>query len=894
MIINAIFSHAATPPNAIAVQCGDEQVAYSELLARANRLASYLRQSGAGEGTLIGICLPRSVEMVVGILATFIVGGAYVPIDPSYPKDRISFMLEDSGTTLVITESTLLNIFSTHNARLVCVDREASDIARQPADSPVKNPPPESPAYVLYTSGSTGKPKGVMVSHCSLSEFARVTQSALDVDKSDIYLQTASINYALSVRQMMTPLACGACLVVASAEEVRDPIALFKLIKRRRITLMDVVPSLWRTCINRLLALPANERETLLDNHVRRIVSVGEPLLFDIPYDWRINLGHDARLVNIFGQTETTGVVSTYDIEPEKLGIREGVVPIGQSVADTKLYILDSALNPVHAGEVGELCVSSPCLALGYLNRPELTAEKFIPNPFKDGHSERLYRTGDLARRREDGVIEHLGRGDYQVKIRGQRLELGEVEAEIRKIPKVQQCVVVAKGKSPEDRFLVAFIIAPEALSVKDVKTFMRSRVPEYMVPSAYQFLDAFPLTPNGKLDRLALQDLPVSFVSESDIPASELPRNPTEQKLAEMWKVLLKGKAVGIYDDFFDIGGDSFSAVRLFGWIEGEFGIRLPITTLFHAGTIAQLAEVICEQGQSRVNWNPLVPIRTKGNKPPFFGIHGHEGGVLFWKDLLAYLPQDQPFYALQAQGVDGLQPALKKIEDMASLYIGEIRKAQPRGPYYLGGYSLGGEIALEMSQQLQCQGEQVQLLVMFDTRNPKNRAKLATPNTNRVSNSEDSASLQSSSPSTAWRQKTDGHFRRLSALSAKEKAAYIAHDLFYRVERIWVYTLASVFRSLKRRLPDNLLLNYLRKSHTQALLAYSPQWYSGQITLFRASETLSQEPDNLPNGWALLAGGGLEAFHFNATHDLLHAEYAEEVATQLIACLDRAQKNG
>ncbi len=507
MIINTISSHAVKTPNALAVQCGAEQATYSELLARANKLASYLRQSGAGAGTLIGICLPRSVEMVVGILATLIAGGAYVPIDPSYPKDRIAFMLEDAGVSLVITESTLLQIFSKHNARLVCIDREADEIAKQPADHPMRDVPPESLAYVLYTSGSTGKPKGVMVSRQSLSEFARVTQSVLDIDKADVYLQTASINYALSVRQMMVPLACGACIVVASAEDTRDPVALFELIKHRRVTLMDVVPSLWRTCINRLLALPHHERNALLDNHVRRIVSVGEPLLFDIPYDWRVKLGHRARMVNIFGQTETTGVVAAYDVESEKIGNCDGVVPIGRSIADTRLYILDSTLKPVSTGEIGELCVSSPCLALGYLNRPELTAEKFILNPFNDGISGRLYRTGDLARQREDGVIEYLGRGDHQVKIRGQRLELGEVESEIRKFPKVQQCVVVAKGKSPDERYLAAFIIASDAVSVKELKTFMRRHVPEYMIPAAYQFLDAFPLTPNGKLDRLALQE---------------------------------------------------------------------------------------------------------------------------------------------------------------------------------------------------------------------------------------------------------------------------------------------------------------------------------------------------------------------------------------------------
>ncbi len=893
MITNMISNHAEKSPKSLAVQCGDKQVTYSELLARANKLASYLRQSGAGEGTLIGICLPRSVDMVVAIVATLLAGSAYVPIDPSYPKERITFMLEDANVALVITESALIDIFSKHNSRLVCVDRDAIEIEGQRADNPANDASPESLAYVLYTSGSTGKPKGVMVSRQSLSAFVQITQSALDVTNEDVYLQTASINYALSVRQLMIPLSCGACIVVASEAESRDPIALFELIQRRRVTLMDVVPSLWRACINRLMALPPDERKTLLDNRVRRIVSVGEPLLFDIPYDWRVNLGHGARLVNIFGQTETTGVVATYDVEPEKLGNHDGVVPIGRNIAGNRLYILDTALNPVTHGEVGELCVSSPCLALGYLNRPELTSEKFIPNPFGEAIGDRLYRTGDLARLGEDGLLEHLGRGDHQVKVRGQRLELGEVEAALRKFPEVQQCVVVAKGKSPDERFLAAFIIASDAISVKELKTFMRSQVPEYMVPATYQFLDMFPLTPNGKLDRLALQDMSMPLKTDSEDSNVDEPRNDTEFRIAEIWKVLLNRKQIGVHDDFFDLGGHSFLAVRLFTMIENEFGIRLPITTLFHAETVAQLADVIRKQDESVVDWKPLVPIRARGAKPPFFGIHGHEGGVLFWKSLLAYWPGDQPFYALQAQGVDGIQPALKTIDDMASLYIREIRSAQPSGPYYLGGYSLGGEIALEISQQLRRQGEHVKLLVMFDTRNPKQRMNPAMQNADPDSISVDASSAGSNLRNTR-RQKIARHFRRLSILSIREKVAYITHDLTYRLQRTWVYSLASIFRILKRRLPDNLLLNYLRKSHTQALLLYSPQWYPGRITLFRASETLSQETDDTPFGWHSLAGGGLEVFHFNATHNLLSTEYAKEVAHQLLACIDQAQNGG
>lgn len=890
MIVDTILNRAAKSPNSLAVQCENEEITYSELLSRAGKLATHLRELGADRSALIGICLPRSVEMVVGMLATLIAGGAYVPLDPSYPKDRIAFMLQDAGMRFVITQNALAYLFSNQHAQIICVDRDSSEIESKSAEISIQDLPQDSLAYVLYTSGSTGKPKGVMVSHESLDNFVRVSQSALDVASTDVYLQTASINYALSLRQLMVPLSSGARIVMATEDQARDPLLLFELIKYRHATLMDVVPSFWRTCINRLLALPPRERHALLDNRIRRIVSVGEPLLFDIPFDWRVKLGHQAQLVNIFGQTETTGVVAAYPIPPEQLAERAVVVPIGREILDTRLYILDAALKPVSPGEIGELCVSSPCLALGYLNQPELTAEKFVPNPFDDGISTKLYRTGDFARRREDGVLEFLGRGDNQVKIRGQRLELGEVEAAIRALPQVQDCVVVAKGKTPDERFLSAFIVSTEQLSGKYVAEFMRSQVPDQMIPTEFNFVDALPLTPNGKVDRLTLQQSTSPSKSEPDAMSIEQPLSVIEHKLVKVWKDLLNRATIGIHDNFFDLGGHSFLAVRLFARIEAEFGVRLPITTLYHAATIAQLADRIDQGGSPDLNWEPLVPIRTQGSKPPFFGIHGHEGGVLFWRSLMEFLPEDQPFYALQARGVDGIQPALRKIEDMATLYLREIRKIQPRGPYYLGGYSMGGEIAFEIGQQLHRQGDQVNLLVMFDTRYVSYRAN-SVPNVSSLpSVTETPAPL---SHRSVWREKIALHIRRFARLNAKEKFEYIRHDLTYRIERVLVFSLARTFRILGRRLPDWLLLNYLRKCHTQALHSYSPRRYPGRVTLFRASETLSSEPEDASKGWHLLAGGGLEIFHFNATHNLLSARYAQEVAHQLIACLVQAQNH-
>ncbi len=888
-IHDLIKDQAVRSPDDIAIRFANDQLTYSELMERANRLANYLREQGVGTETLVGIYLRRSVDMVVAILGTLIAGGAYVPLDPSYPQNRIALILHDAEARYIVTEASLLDSLPDTNAQLICVDRDAGEIAVQPTENPAINPCSGRLAYVIYTSGSTGKPKGVMISHASLVDFVKLSGTALDVRKTDAYLQNASMAYALSVRQLMVPLASGATLVIASADEAQDPLMLFEKIKRYKVTLMDVVPSFWRACIKRLTDLPDAERQPLLDNDLRRIVSVGEPLHFDIPHDWRVNLGHKAELVNIFGQTETTGVVATYPIPLDASEQTTGIVPIGRSISGTRLYILNSALQPAQTGESGELCVSSPCLALGYWKQPELTGSKFISNPFGDGMSDRLYRTGDVARLREDGVIEFLGRGDQQVKIRGQRLELGEVETVLREYQGVEECVVVVWGNSPEEKFLAAYLVTSEIVTDKELRRFMLTRVPGYMIPSVFMFLDSLPHTPNGKVNRLALPE-PIVSRDVDSVAQKDQPRNATEQKIANAWKDLLKLKQVGIRDDFFELGGHSFLAVQLFARLERDLGVRLPITTLFHATTIAQLSELIASQDSTIINWNPIVPIRTVGDKPPFFGIHGHEGGVLFWIALLDAWPADQPFYAIQAQGVDGVKPALRSIEEMAGLYIREMRKVQPVGPYYLGGFSMGGEIALEMSQQLHRQGERVKLLVMLDTKNPKRAVRLDLKSDLEkivpVIDPQDESTQR-----TWWRQKLAWHIRNLFSLDLREKTNYIMHNLSYRMERFLLYSFVNVYRVMGKRLPDKVLLNYLRKSHSQALQSYVPNRYPGRITLFRSSSTLSADSDDSPMGWAPLAGGGLDVFHFNATHNIVSTEFASDVVPQLLACIEKAR---
>lgn len=869
-------------------------------------MAFQLQASGVEPNELVGIYVGRSLEMVVGILGILMSGGAYVPLDPAYPADRLAFILEDANIQIVVTHAELRDQIPIKVPCFLYIGEKPNWLPRQEPVRLRKSISPENLAYVIYTSGSTGRPKGVMITHDSLCKFVRIAGQALEVLPTDRYLQTASISYALSVRQLMIPLVNGATLVIANSEQIREPLGLFELIKREYVTVMDMVPSFWRACTQRLLSLPVDERRTLLDNNLRRIVSIGEALLSDIPHDWRFRLGHPARLVNIFGQTETTGVVATYPIPPvDQAEIVR--VPIGRSVPETVLYVLGDDLKPVPVGETGELYVSSPCLALGYLNQPDLTRQKFIPNPFSNMDGDCLYRTGDMARYRTDGAIDFVGRNDFQVKIRGQRLELEEIEAVLLEHPAVDACVVVAVGEQSDVKYLVAYFTKEHNWkeSDLDLRCFLKQRLAEYMLPSIFIMLDEFPSTPNGKIDRKLLSE--PSFIDtkssqklkilsknhkigDKDQLDTEneyvLPRTQTEKIVAKIWRSLLRVDRIGVHQSFFELGGDSLMAVRLFLYIEQGFGVRLPLTSLVNAKTVAQLSELIDHYDTEMIDWSLVTPFQAQGNKSPFFGIHGHEGGVLFWRDLVSALPPDQPFFALQAQGVDGYLPALTNIHDMASLYLDAVRKIQPSGPYYIGGYSMGGEIALEMAQQLIKMGERVNLLVMFETANPARLDVLPPSASGAPAHSLDV------NAGGCWIQKKVNRYRkRLYGLNVQEGVLRILRDMTYHIKSFWNLSFSKLYLSWGWRIPDRLLIQYLRISHSRALHSYQPKYYPGKITLFRASESVASNPVDSPVGWRAFAGGGFDMFLFDGDHNLLNGDCVNEIAQKLIECLAEAR---
>jgi amino acid adenylation domain-containing protein len=618
----------ANHPTKTAVACETESLIFSDLNARANQLACHLRALGIGRESLVGICMDRSLEMVVGILGILKAGGAYLPLDPEYPTDRLAFMIEDARPTLVLTKSNLTkglprafdrqnhsplplgeglgeracNSLGPHpnpppmgegkEIELVLLDRDWTAISQHAGTNLIDGPEAGDLAYVIYTSGSTGKPKGVMITHGNLANYLCALNHELQITADDQYLHTASIAFSSSRRQMMLPLSQGATVVIATSEQRKDPLALLEMVKQRGVTVMDAVPSFWRNCTTILSGLSAADRQQLLDNRLRLMLSASEPLLSDIPQIWKTRFGHPARHIHMFGQTETAGIVTLYRI-PEDLNGDVYSVPIGNPIANTEIYILDQQQHPCAVGEAGELYVGGAGVGRGYLNRPELTTEKFIPHPFSERASARLYRTGDWARLSEQGQIEFAGRRDQQVKLRGFRIELGEVETALAKHPSIRESVVAARDDATGDKRLIAYFVANQAMpDVTELRRFLGAQLPDYAIPSTFVAMDALPLSANGKVNRLALPEpddarpqLSVSYTT---------PRNEIEQRLAEIWSEVLRVNGIGVHDNFFELGGNSLQATQVVSRVRNEFKIEMPLRTLFERPTPGAIAESI------------------------------------------------------------------------------------------------------------------------------------------------------------------------------------------------------------------------------------------------------------------------------------------------------------
>ncbi len=583
---------AALTPARVALVCGDRRLTYAELNARANRLAQHLRSCGVGPEVLVGLYLTRSLDVAVAILGVLKAGGAWLPLDPSYPKDRLAFLLDDAKVPVLVTHQQLVPELPKQEARLVVLDTDWPGISPNGVDDEGKGADRSNLAYLVYTSGSTGVPKGVMVTHASLCDYVQAIGKPLGVTADDVYLHTASFGFSSSVRQLLVPLAHGARVVIATTDEIREPVRLFQTVRSEGVTIIDLVPSYWRACTDTLGGLPPVTRQALLANQLRLVLSASEPLLSDLPKTWGLLLEQEAELINMFGLTETTGIVALHRI-PASHEADARVVPIGRPLGNTRLYLLDARLRPVPIGVIGEIHVAGPGVSRGYLNRPALTAEAYVPDPFGNEPGARMCRTGDIGRYMADGAIEFVAREDQQLKIRGFRVEPGEIESILRGHPGVEAAVVVGQEAAPGERRVVAYIVprAP-APSVGELQQHVKERLPAYMVPSAFVLLDALPLTPTGKLDRLALPRPDSGLADRLEAPVS--PRTPTEEVLAGIWAEVLGVERLGVHDDFFALGGHSLIVTQAVSRIRRALAVEVPFEAVFDAPTVAELGVVV------------------------------------------------------------------------------------------------------------------------------------------------------------------------------------------------------------------------------------------------------------------------------------------------------------
>jgi len=695
-------------PDAVAVVFEQQQLTYLQLNQRANQLAHHLQSQGVGPEVLVGICLERSVSMVVGLLAILKAGGAYVPLDPNYPQERLSYMLADAAVEVLLTQQDLLKSFPDNTVRVICIDTDWGTIEQYQKENLDFGVGSDNLAYVIYTSGSTGQPKGVLVEHKNVVRLFAATQSWYNFNANDVWTNFHSIAFDFSVWEIWGALLYGGRLVIVPYWLSREPQSFYDLLCSEKVTVLNQTPSAFRQLIN---VEKSDDGQPQLS--LRLVIFGGEALELQSLKPWFERHGDKSpQLVNMYGITETTVHVTYRPLTIKDLDSSGSV--IGCSIPDLQMYILDDNLQPVPIGVQGQMYIGGAGLARGYLNRQQLTWERFIPNPFNHQQEGLLYKTGDLACYLPNGDIEYLGRIDNQVKVRGFRIELGEIETILNSHPQIQQAVVIATEDLGGNNRLVAYLVKEnETLTTSQVRKFLQLKLPEYMVPSIFVLLESLPLTPNGKVDRKALPSPEKEISREQEYVA---PVTPNEKIIANIFANVLGVQKLGIHDNFFELGGHSLLAISLMAQIHKQSGKNLPLAALFQHPTIEEMAKLLSPTVNSSLGSN-LIPLQPSGSKPPLFCVPGAGGNVTYLQSLASCLGSQQPFYGLQAQGLDGISEPLTSIKDMASQYIQLIQEIQPQGPYWLCGHSLGGKVAFEMARQLYDQNQEIGLLAIIDT---------------------------------------------------------------------------------------------------------------------------------------------------------------------------------
>jgi amino acid adenylation domain-containing protein len=850
-------AQAKRTPGATAAIFEGSSITYHELNARANQLAHHLQSLGVQSQSFCGICVERSIEMLVGVLGILKTGAAYVPLDAAYPRERLAFMIEDTRMHALLVErqtAASLKSLAAPHTEIVLLDEQWPRIARRSTDNPNVKVTSQSPVYVIFTSGSTGRPKGVLMGRAALLNLIRwqsVGSEGPGIGRKTV--QFASLSFDVSFQEMFSTWNEGGTLLLIKDELRRDVHRLWELLLTEGVERLFVPP----VVLQRLAEVAV--KQPVMPDRLREVITAGEQLKITPQIRRMFSRLPFCTLHNQYGPSESH-VVTAYHLAGDPEAWAE-LPPIGRPIANAELHILDEHLQAVETGAAGELYIGGSCLAEGYLNRPQLTAERFIKSPFaqaesiEDAPPARLYRTGDLARRLPDGNIEFLGRIDHQVKIRGYRVEPGEVEAALLRHPSIREAVVTARSDVQGTRRLVAYVVdkdphAPGArCNSSDLRAFLHESLPEYMIPSVFMRLDALPLTPNGKVDRAVL---PAPGNTRPEIQREIAPpANEVEARLQKIWERVLDVQAVGVKDNFFELGGDSLHAVAMLMEINEAFGKNLPASALLGDGSIESLALKISETATAE-EWSALVPIQPTGTRPPIFFVHPIGGEVYGYHALSRHLGADQPFYGIQARGLDGKQPLFSDIVTMATHYTEEVLRVQPREPFLLGGYSLGGTIAFEMAQQLHSLGHRQIHVLILDEEAPGPAASGFRANLNIALNfphwflhhvarrpeSELRESVRRNLKKCARRVRRA--FDRRAHLSPEDYEAGLAGILDVR-------QLPEIHRKINTALYE-------------AWINYRPDVYHGRLTLFRTRAQPLLSRFGKDKGWSRLAADGVE----------------------------------
>ena len=842
-----IALQAGRTPDAVALVCGEERLSYRTLNARANQLAHYLIQRGAGPDVLIGIHAERTAEMLTGILGILKSGSAYVPLDPNYPKERLGNILQDAQAPVVLTQKLIAHELPDFAGRRIYLDANWVAISQESTDDPATAVTPQHLAYVLFTSGSTGRPKGVAIEHRSAAAFVHWAQEVFTPQELAGVLFSTSMCFDLSVFEMFVPLSVGGKIIVAE-----NALYLPTLPARDEVTLINTVPS----------AIAELVRMAGVPDSVTTVNLAGEALPEALVEQIYVNTKAE-RVYNLYGPTEDT-TYSTYTL------VRRGTpVTVGRAIANSQAYILDAHLNPVPIGVSGELYLAGEGLARGYYGRPDLTAERFVPNPFSAEPCARMYRTGDLTRFLPDGNIEYLGRMDHQVKIRGFRIEMGEIETVLGRHPAVRECVVIAREDQPGNKTLAAYVVPkdiPKRLDIGELRAFIKVYLPDYMVPTGWMELERLPLSANGKVSR---KDLPAPDQSAPKEASGREPRTLVEIRLASIWEEVLGVASVRVDDDFFNLGGHSLLAVQMISRAREAFGCDLPLTLLFTAPKLGDLAHIIQEE-RGKHPFKTIIPIRKTGSKPPLFCISRPNTNALGFIFLTRSLSPDQPVIGLQSQmEKDGSNWVFDQVEyeSKAKEYIKAMREVYPNGPYLLTGYCEGAHIAFEMARELESMHLPVAMIAILD----------AWPIENSVSRT---------------KYVLRGYIRELRKfrrMSTVEKFHFLTRFLFANHKQVSNDATINP-TALKEAQQRKLEAEQIEKRYWPGP-DFVPTKYSGRLTLFRTRKQMNVRINDYKMGWAARALGGVDVIPVPGTHrHLLREPHVVELAQKMQACIDLA----